>query len=243
MAVMDEFQEERDKIKDASFKAKWKYFKDYYLMWVIVAVVILAIAVPILVSMFTHKKDALYVCMINFVENDSAQSDIKDRFTAVSGINQGKERIVIDTSMFIAVQPEVSADEASAVSGNDGEYSVMDTIKYGYEDQQKLSAILFTGSVDIIITGEDVFQSFAAMDYFVPLDEIYSEEELKAYADADMLLYRDGTAVGIYVDDMPGMKNNYVYDGEGNPRIAAGYIVNSAHVELASEFIDFLEGK
>jgi hypothetical protein len=39
------------------------------------------------------------------------------------------------------------------------------------------------------------------------------------------------------------MKNNYVYDGEGNPRIVAGYIVNSTHGELASEFIDFLEGK
>ena len=32
---MDEFKEEREKIKTASPEQKWKYFKDYYLKWVI----------------------------------------------------------------------------------------------------------------------------------------------------------------------------------------------------------------
>ena len=269
MAVMDEFREEREKLKNASPEKKWKYFKDYYLMWVIVVVVILAIAVPILWSVIFHKEEALHVCMINFVGDDNAQDDIVSSFMDMSGTDRKKKNIVIDTTIFISSKSRsesaVSADTADGmqmsegnadtsdisvqssadgtVSENDEDYSVMDTVKYGYEDEQKLAVLTVTGTCDLIITGEDLFTQFMAQGYFSPLSEIYSETQLQTLADEGRLLYQDGEAVGIYMDDAPVLKSSYYYNGEGTPRIAAGYLANSSHKELAAVFIDFLDGK
>lgn len=271
MAVMDEFREEREKLKNASLEKKWKYFKDYYLIWVIVAVVILAIAIPILWSVIFHKEEVLHVCMINFVADDSAQDDIVDSFMLKSGIDSKRNSIVIDTTIFISSGsrngPAVSADSAdngqmpennedvsgilaqesedgmnTQVSENEGDYSIMDTVKYGYEDEQKLAVLTVTGTCDLIITGDDLFRQFMAQGYFSPLSEMYSETQLQVLEDADRLLYQDGVAVGIYMDDSPVLKDGFFYNGEGNPRIAAGYLANSSHKELAVEFVDFLDG-
>ena len=262
MPVMDEFKEEREKLKDASFEKKWKYFKDYYLMWVIVAAVIIAIIGPIIFSVLTRKEDALYVCMLNFVEHDNAESIVKNAFVIRSGINEKKERIVIDTSIFIAPSSDVdsngdalpaayetagenyngNASENSAVSDN-YEYSITDTVKYGYEDGQKLSALLTTGSCDLVITGEDIFSDILDSGGFAPLSEIYSESVLQAYDDDGRLLYRDGIAYGIFMDDVLLLNECYTYDGMGKPRIVAGVVFNGQHKELSKSFLDFLEGK
>ena len=50
MPVMDEFKEEREKIKTASPEQKWKYFKDYYLKWVIAGGIGVALLISFIVS-------------------------------------------------------------------------------------------------------------------------------------------------------------------------------------------------
>ena len=54
---MDEFREEREKIKDASPKQKWKYFKDYYLLKVLIvaALLVVAVMIPIELKFGTEK--------------------------------------------------------------------------------------------------------------------------------------------------------------------------------------------
>jgi hypothetical protein len=55
MPVMDEFKEERETIKNAPFSKKLEYFKDYYLMKTIIAVVTAAILGGFLFSYFSKK--------------------------------------------------------------------------------------------------------------------------------------------------------------------------------------------
>ncbi len=238
MAVMDEFKEEREKIKTASPKQKWKYFKDYYLVGVVIAIAILAIIISVIHSILTHKDDALYVCMINFAAEETAQEGVTGAFTERSGIDTKREQIFIEESLYIS--PELDEDIIDTDSGN---YSMADAMKYRYEDEQRLAALVITGSVDLIITGEDVFHRFVLQEYFAPLDLVYSAEQLQRYADEERLIYQDGKAVGIYMDDAPLIGQYYRYNGEEGQRIVAGYLYGSKHPELAMDFLDFLEGR
>ncbi len=61
MALMDEFKEEREKIKNASPEKKWKYFKDYYLKWVIAIGIIILVLIVFTVDMLTKKENMLTV--------------------------------------------------------------------------------------------------------------------------------------------------------------------------------------
>jgi len=271
MAVMDEFKEEREKIKTASPKQKWKYFKDYYLMGVLIAVGVLAIVIAVAHSILTHKEDALYVCMVNFAEDEAAQTAITEAFTQRSGIDTKREQIGVESSCYISPYLEEDLTEAGAEedetalkenetfsqtasvsddaqeenggSADAENYSMADAIKYRYEDEQKLAALVITGSVDLIITGEDVFHRFIKQEYFAPLDAVYSGEQLRAFEEEGRLLSEDGVPLGIYMDGAPLLEQNYYYNGEGKPRIVAGFLYGSKHPELAMDFLEFLEGR
>jgi len=251
---MDEFREEREKIKTAPAKQKWKYFRDYYLIYVVIACVVLAIIISVAHTVLTHKEDALYVCMVNFEPNGEAGKELTEAFTTRSGIDTKKEQISIESGLYISpdtgedgaadpadAQQQAGGTQSSGTSS--GGYSASDAMKYRYEDEQRLVALVFTQSIDLMITGEDVFDRFGKEEYFAPLSLVYGEDVLKRLEEEGRLKYEDGAPVGIYMDDVPGIRDNYRYNGEEGQRIVAGFLYGCKHPELAVDFLDFLEGK
>ena len=59
MAVMDEFREEREALKNADAKTKWQYFLDYYKWYVIGGAAVLAFVISMIHSALTAKDNAV----------------------------------------------------------------------------------------------------------------------------------------------------------------------------------------
>ena len=97
MPVMDEFKEEREAIKNASPEKKWKYFKDYYLKWVIGGAIGLGLLISFIVSVVTQKEGVLEVIFINFNAMPTAEAQVEEAFTQQYVENPKKQRILLDT--------------------------------------------------------------------------------------------------------------------------------------------------
>ena len=237
MAVMDEFREKREKIRTASAKEKWKYFTDYYLVWTLIGLAVMTVSIAFLYSVLSQKEDALYVSLVNFAPLDSAENRVEKAFSELALDDIRHSKITIDTSESIVAG--MREDDMEQENADDP--SLSEIMKYSYEDEQKLATLAMTGSMDMMITGEDVFMKYAMQEYIVGLDQVMDSERLKQFEDAGRVLYIDKKPVGICMDDAVLLKENYVYDGKGSPSIYAGFVIGAAHTEMALRFIQFLE--
>ena len=120
MPLMDEFQEERDKMKDAPLKAKWKYFVDYYLVKTLIIAAVAALVIGIAVTMLLKKDVVLYVALIDFSDLGYSESEIEQPFTRLYVANPRREEIILDAAMLSdASRAESSEPEAYGVSYED----------------------------------------------------------------------------------------------------------------------------
>ena len=227
MPVMDEFQEEREKIKTASPEKKWQYFKDYYLKWVIGIGIGAVIVIYFVVSIITKKDDVLSVLFINFAELPSAEEQVLQPFTEKYVEDPKKQQILLDTSSHIS---------AGEVSDNAANY-----MKYGYEDEERVMALAYSGGIDLMISGQDVIERYMEAEWFIPLDRVLDADTLAQYDAEGRLLYFEDVPVAVCVDTAKLLNDNYIYDGEGTPSLYAAFGGGSKHMELAVEFLKFIQ--
>ena len=207
MPVMDEFQEEREKIKTASPEKKWQYFKDYYLKWVIGIGIGAVIVIYFVVSIITKKDDVPFT--EKYVEDPK------------------KQQILLDTSSHIS---------AGEVSDNAANY-----MKYGYEDEERVMALAYSDGIDLMISGQDVIERYMEAEWFIPLDGVLDADTLAQYDAEGRLLYFEDVPVAVCVDTAKLLNDNYIYDGEGTPSLYAAFGGGSKHMELAVEFLKFIQ--
>ncbi|MBP5608466.1 MAG: hypothetical protein J6X66_09405 [Lachnospiraceae bacterium] len=230
MPLMDEFKEEREKIKKAPLKAKWKYFVDYYLKWVIGGAIVIGILIAVIVTTVTHKKEMLYVSLLNFRTIGLVEQDIEIPFSEEHLENTKKQEITLDSTLFVLGK---RAEDAAA--SGDQTYSAL----YNYEDEQKISMILVVGQVDLMISGEDVIDRYTESDFLKPLTDVYSAAELKSFEEKGMIKSANGVPVAICMDGSKMLKEYYEYTADKNDKLYAAYTYGE-HTALAKEFVDFL---
>ena len=90
MAKMDEFREEREAIKHAPLSKRLGYFKDYYLIPVLIAAASIIFIIVLATSVLFKKEEVLYVALVNFAD----LGDTK------------KEEITLDSSSLISTEDE-----------------------------------------------------------------------------------------------------------------------------------------
>lgn len=226
MPLMDEFKEEREKIKTAPLKVKWKYFQEYYLKMTIGIIIVVAIVISIVVTTLTHKEEMLYVCLINYDINLAEKEDeLIDTFEQEHLENIKKQKIVLDSGENIL---------------GDGKQADPDSmIRYPYEDEEKITMVIAVGQMDLMISGEDIIDKYLSRDVLKPLDEVYSQAEIKSFEDAGSLKYYQGKPVAICVDNSDKLNKYYYYVGEKTDHyyLAFGY---GYHTDLAKEFVKYL---
>jgi ABC-type glycerol-3-phosphate transport system substrate-binding protein len=220
MPVMDEFKEERETIKNAPFSKKLEYFKDYYLMKTIIAVVTAAILGGFLFSYFSKKQIALYVTLVNFSEMQEPESLIAP--FAQEEINSGKEEIFIDSSSYIS-----------------SDMNEVNFIKYGYEDEQRLFSMVMTGEMDLFISGGDVLERYAAQQWFEDLSTVIPEADLNRMGEDSILVF-NGVPVGIRIRESSALFKYYYYNGKQGEAVYAGFPAGSVHKDLAVKFVQYL---
>ena len=224
MALMDEFKEEREKIKNASPEKKWKYFKDYYLKWVIAIGIIILVLIIFTVDMLTKKENMLTVCFVNMADRGGLRTDIEDVFMEQYLENPKKQEITIETGMYLK-----SADTDNSIA-------------YNFQHEQRFSMLLMAGELDLNITEESFIMDLAKQEYVVPLAQVFTEEELKVYEDQGRVICLGDVPVAIDMSGSALIKENLEYKGKSaeNATICAAFS-SLKRLEMAKKMLRFLD--
>lgn len=173
-SVNDEIREQRQKTKDMSLKGKFAYFWDYYKIHTIAVIVGIALVVSFVHQMAENKPYAFYATLINAAANEeNTDTSVlwEDEFLEFAGIDADAYRVCIDTTL------SISADSNS---------------QYEMAYRQKMAAMMNAGDIHAIVADTETFESYAHVDTFYNLSELFTKEELAPYA--DLLYYTDAAA-------------------------------------------------
>lgn len=245
MPVMDEFKEERETIKKATFKKKWEYFWEYYKWWVICGVFAIIIIITTVNSILTRKKDVLYIAVINGVEvaGNDLQDRVIDPFLTAHDYNIKKNNVRFDLDF------KMNISSSNHVKANTLPDKLTDyvSITNSANARQNLSIYIASSTVDMMICNENWFDEYGYSSFFTELSNVFTEEELEKYS--ENLYYIDGAVMERYYKANNEMDYNYFepfpasYDIEAMEKpIAVGFIIDDDNL-IASDFAYTLETK
>lgn len=248
MAVMDEFREEREAIKNAGFKEKWEYFWEYY-KWYVIGGAAIIILLTIFIRDMVNKKDWIfYGAMINAVAVDEQAENLMNDFAEIAQLNTEKYGVLFDTNYSIV---KGSYDEISGASA------------------QRLLVNLTAADLDFVISDETTFAQYATMDTFMDVRTLFTQEELEKYepyfyyvdmAEVDRITEGNLSAdydsykgveydhtkpedmerpvpVAIYINSSEKLKGAYLFKEDA---VVLGIPLNTKHLNTSLLFIDYL---
>lgn len=258
MPVMDEFKDEREKIKNGTFKEKLSYFIYYYKWHVLGILLAILCVVTFIVQLVNQTEDALYVCMLNTTEKGESIYDVSQEasaeygslFAAYAGIDTDEYDIYFDTSMQIDVN---SFDETTVNS------------------TQKYITYLAAAEMDVILSDPEAFLYYAYQEDFYDLREILNDEQIEKYQDyffyvdgADIAAYQeyldsgeslytdyeldapdptkpeemeDPIPIGLYLNSRETLNQYFFFQDES---VVAGVFVNTERLDAALQYLDFV---
>lgn len=248
MPVMDEFREEREALKNSSFKKKWEYFLDYYKWYVIGGALIIFFLVWLIRDMVNSKDWIFYGTFIN----SHAYEETSEAF-----INDFIELAELDTENYA-----VAIDDTLSISTNSYDEISMNSV-------QKLMIYIAASDVDFVAADETTFNKYATEETFFDLRTVLSEEQLAKYeqyfyyvdmaeverkneasSNGDFDTYTDREydhadpstmespiPVGIYINNSEKLKEAYIFTEE---KVAFGIPSNTKHLETSLLFLDYI---
>lgn len=251
MPVMDEFREEREALKNESFKKKAEHFFYYYKWHVIITLAALIFAGSLAHDILTAKEYALYGVFLNTYAEQSAVAEM---------MNEVATRLEVDTDKFV-----VDIDTTLSIGTSDNAYT---STEVSYTSQQKLMAYMAASEIDFIAADQTTFLNYASTDTFHDLREIMTEAQIEKYEPyffyADMEEVRkkeeeaangnfdyimreydpsdpdtcvDPVPVAIYIHSSSKVTNLCTFREE---LIPMGFVANSQHLDNALYFLDYL---
>ncbi|MBR3762323.1 MAG: hypothetical protein IKK59_06230 [Lachnospiraceae bacterium] len=159
MAVMDEFKEERAKMKEQPFKKRLEYFWDYHKYHVLAGAFVLFFVIDMIYNMLTAKDTAFMAILLNSAHDEAKAATYTEALTTAMGINPSKEQLMIDTSIHITGD------------GTD------------YESSQVLSVRVGANEMDVMLADADTFGTYVRSELFLDLREVLTEEQIAYYED------------------------------------------------------------
>ncbi len=249
MAVMDEFKEEREALKDAGFKKKFRYFLDYYKWYVIISVLAVILVGTFIYEIVTQRENMFYAVHLNSVARESSE-EFTQKFAEYAGIDMEKYNVILDSNMTITFDSYSESVAASA---------------------QKLAAYLAAGDLDVMVSAGRMFADYANSDCFYDLREILTPQQLEKYEpyfyyvdwtmvekrnamssnleDVSNLEYPDPSKpeemerpvpVAIYVNSSKALADSYYFQDNEDGSLAIGVFGNTGRLETALKYIDYL---
>ena len=205
MALMDEFKEERESIKSAPFKKRFEYFWEYNKWYVICGAIALIAIIMTIHSIVTHKKDVLYVAMINSVEvaGSNVQENIKEPFLIAHDYNVNKNNILFDIDLKMNFT-SIAHKEANKIPEDYTDYV---STTNSATARQTLSVYIAAGTVDLMVCSENWFDEYGYGGFFLPLSDVLTAEEMEQYS--DRLYYIDKAVMDRYEKANESMDYNY----------------------------------
>ena len=161
MPLMDEFKEEREAIKNASFKERFSYFWCYYKWHVIGTIIAIAVVGSFVYQYITHKENAFYVVVLNSYAYPSAQ-DYTDNLAEIFELDTSKEQVLFDTSVYVDFK---SNDQRTMTSA------------------QKIIVYMASNELDLMISDTKSLEYYLYNDTFLDLTTVLTPEQVEKYKD------------------------------------------------------------
>lgn len=163
MALMDEFKEERENIKNGTLKQKAAYFWEYYKGYVIIPVLIIVAVSSYIYHIVTDPEDILNGILLNThnMEAQEVADSLADEFCEEQEIDTKDYSITLNTSV------SYTAGDTSGTAN--------------YETSQALMAWIAAGTVDFISGDSETMTELSYKGYLTDLREFLSEEEIAQY--------------------------------------------------------------
>ncbi len=253
MAVMDEFKEERERMKAQPFKVRLAYFWDYHKFHVLAAAFVPFFVINLGYSWLTQKDTAFMAMFINCYANEEKSEAYTTALT---------EKMAIDTK-----KEEIHLDYSVQITGGISDY----------ETSQLVGARMAAKEVDVMVTDETTFEGYTKSDAFLDLSQVLTPEQYEYYKDSfyyiDYALIESGyydnidyttlettkvpetidhhsqegmekpVPVGIYVDAAEGFKEAYHFkSGQDTVFGVIGY-VEGEHLDHSLLFLDIMTGR
>lgn len=249
MAVMDEFREEREALKNGTRQQKLEYFWLYYKWHLIVGIAAVIAITSFVYNLITQKDTALYVLMLNsFATAEDAGEAYKQDFLKAANIDTDEYDAIIDSSLYMDLN---SMDEMT------------------YSTVQKIGVYVAAKELDLFAGDEEIFKHHAYLDYMADLRDVLTPEQIEKYSsdffyiDREVLKAKDAAndaleeytlpypdpkkpedmadpvPVGIFLNNVSEeFKNNYSFKKKDSGVI--GVIINTTHPENAQSYIDYI---
>lgn len=140
MAVMDEFKNERESMKDKSFKQKISYFWDYYRWHVIIAVAVVVLGGSLIKDITSHKDYGMYGIFLNAFRMVEDTTPFTDDYIEYANINTDEYTVLFDGNVVMNEDMDENSVNASQmllvhIAAQDLDVMTMDNynfIKYAY---------------------------------------------------------------------------------------------------------------
>lgn len=172
-----EIREQMRKMKDMSLKGKISHLWTYYKIHAAAAIIAIAIISSLIYNYATHKDTALYAIFVNASMPHMDGSALSAEFEQYAGIDTDKYQAYFDFS-FIISSRESMVETAST--------------------NEKLVAMMYSRSADVLVADSAVFEHYAQREYFANLENILPEEVLEKYQ--DNLYYTDADTIVSDID-------------------------------------------
>ncbi len=245
MPVMDEFKEEREKMKHQPLKVRLSYFWTYYKWFVIVGLLVIIMIVSTVKSYLDKKDYALYGVVLNglcFTEEAPLAKD----FMEYAEIDTKKYDVSFNSSLSMTNAPNQNNANASQfimvyVAAKDLDVAAMDPhyfSNYAYNDTymdlrelldkdmlQKVSDKLYYIDRTVLATISELHGEGKTTDHIAIPDPFHPEDMVEP------------VPVGINLQECKKFSDSYYYD---NNEAFLGVVINSEKKDMAAKLIEYL---
>lgn len=222
MSAQNFLKEEKHKLKGMPFKKKVEYIWEYYKLWIIGTICLVA-AITSFVTTLVNNPDhiVLNAVFINASILDPDETTIAADFLKDSGIEAEENQVFLDTSMQINREAE---DYMSSTFN------------------QKLMAYIAAETIDAILEDELNFQYYAKNGMFTDLKELLPESLFLSLEESGRLCYasteddQEPKAYGIRINDSTVLEENNAFTEAPVFSVPA----NAPEPENAVKFLEYL---
>lgn len=219
----DEIKEQNAKLKDAPFKEKAAYFKEYYLKITLAVIAVVIMLGYLAYSILTAPEDTAFAAYFFNNTGDSSSTALLDEFVEYIGLDTKKHDAYIDATMRYG-------------SGADSAYN-----EYSYVDLEKSMAVIAAKELDIIVGDQEVFDYYARSEVFANITTVLPDDLQEKFADKLYYYTNEETgetlALGIDVSDAPKLKEYHYYD---DMTAYFGFVINSDSLDNAVAFLRYI---
>lgn len=224
--MKEQGQIEKEKLKTMTIGEKLEYIWMYYKAQIIIAVLVMAFVISLAHHLIVGSKESiLYSMALNSsaLQSDDSAPPLYTDFMTEMGFDQKEYKVDYHTGLNISLDEQGEASDMQI-------FSVVATL-------------LMSGTVDHIMTNEEVVVMLGEIGYLMPLEEYLPSEKIEEYEKEGKVIYgshpdtKEKTAFGISLEESEKINEARLFSF--SPVFATIY--GAPHLENSIEFLYYLE--